>query len=234
MDQAPPQTSIKPGDQEESAIKRNLINGFYASGIHPFNPRKVLDKIPGTSENDNNPGPIVENALSELLRANRFGGQNNQRIQGKRKLINIEPGKSVATIDSSSSDEAVDQPESDNTSNDKINDSNTVEEVEYTQPDPQLLVPECFVLVNFLGGKRLSMQYKYVCKIQSQFSETEYTVVGYKSTNQEKTAFKLVPKDISTVPLSDISAILPLPANVDGTAAEIKFEKKVDVQELLK
>ncbi|KAF2890097.1 hypothetical protein ILUMI_16075 [Ignelater luminosus] len=68
MNQVATQSNAKPEDQQESAIKRNLINGFYATGIHTFNANKVLDKIPGTS---NDPRPTVDDTLSQLLRENR-------------------------------------------------------------------------------------------------------------------------------------------------------------------
>ncbi|KAF2890098.1 hypothetical protein ILUMI_16076 [Ignelater luminosus] len=117
--------------------------------------------------------------------------------------------------------------------NENVTSITEVEEVKYLQPDPEILVPETFVLVNFVGGRRNSVQYKYVCKIQSQFSETEYTVVGFISIDEDKTIFKLVPKDISTVPLSDICAMLPAPVNVDDTGV-ISFGKKVEVREYLR
>jgi hypothetical protein len=233
MDQVIAQTNDKPGDHHESAVKRNLINGFYATGIHPFNPNKVLNKIPGTSHL-HDPRPIVDDALTELLRENRFG-QNTQRVQRKRKRINVEPGRSVTTADSSSSDEGeetLDIP-NDNECSENEDPPVEAEEVEYLQPEPELLVPGRFVLVNFIGGKRNSVTYKYVCKIQEQFSETEYTVVGLKSTNEGNTTFKLKPLDISTVPLSDICAVLPVPINnVENDV--ISFGKKVEVLEYSK
>lgn len=69
MNQVTPKTSTKPGDSQGSKIKRNLKNGFYATGIYPFNPSKAMDKIP---EQDD-PQLVVNDALLELLRKNCFG-----------------------------------------------------------------------------------------------------------------------------------------------------------------
>ncbi|KAF2892526.1 hypothetical protein ILUMI_13648 [Ignelater luminosus] len=96
------QSNAKPGDQQEPAIKGNLTNRFYATGIHPLNVNKVLDRIPGTS---NDPRPTVDDTLLQLLREDLFR-QSKQRIQRKRKRIHVVPGKSVATANSSSSDKA--------------------------------------------------------------------------------------------------------------------------------
>lgn len=86
---------------------------------------------------------------------------------------------------------------------------NEILEVNYLEPKPENWLPQRLVLPNFVGGKRNTVKYKYVCKILSQFSETEYTLVGYKVTNKSKTAFKFVPSDTSTVSVADICAILP-------------------------
>lgn len=67
----------------------------------------------------------------------------------------------------------------------------------------------------------------------SKFSDNEYTVVGFKSTDKTKTNFKLVPKDVSTVPVSDICAILPNLAN-ENEATQINFGKGVEVFEFSK
>uniref|UniRef100_A0A6P7F1U5 Uncharacterized protein LOC114324280 n=1 Tax=Diabrotica virgifera virgifera TaxID=50390 RepID=A0A6P7F1U5_DIAVI len=52
----------RPGDKEESAVRRNLINSFAATGIYPLNKCEVLNKLP-SNEND---GEIVQNVESVL------------------------------------------------------------------------------------------------------------------------------------------------------------------------
>ncbi|KAG5864577.1 hypothetical protein JTB14_017149 [Gonioctena quinquepunctata] len=50
----------------ESAIKRNLINYFRSTGIHPADREQVFKKLPPEQVAD--PTPIVEKALTAFLR----------------------------------------------------------------------------------------------------------------------------------------------------------------------
>lgn len=235
MDKVKAQSSTKPGDQEESAINRNMINGFYATGIHPLNRHKVMEKIPDAAQD---PVREVNDSLTDLLRENRFGQKSERRVR-KKKRLNIEPGKSVATHESSSSEDeeagralSYNENDEEQVEDQTMSEGDELQEVEYLHPQKDLLVEGAFVLVKFVTGKRRSITYKYVCKVQVQFSETEYTVLGLKSVDPEKSVFKLVPKDISTVPFSDIIAILPTPRNGDDDSI-FDFEQKVDVYEVL-
>lgn len=89
MDQLVVQSNVKLGGRQESVMNRNLINGFYATGLHRFNFGKVLNKIPFGTQNA---GPIIQDTF--MLSENRYG-QNVQRIQSKIEINNIEQGKSV-------------------------------------------------------------------------------------------------------------------------------------------
>ena len=45
--------------------KQNLVNGFKACGIHPFNPQEVYAKLP--SENTMSPGKALDQSLLDTL-----------------------------------------------------------------------------------------------------------------------------------------------------------------------
>ncbi|KAF5305412.1 hypothetical protein FQR65_LT07738 [Abscondita terminalis] len=103
-------------------------------------------------------------------------------------------------------------PDNDSSTEEHLTPQAEAEEVAYLQPVAELLVPGCYVL----------------------FSENEYTVVGLKSTNEEKTTFKLIATDVSTVPSSDICALLPIPVVDAGDENTVRFGRKVDVKEFSK
>lgn len=88
-----------PGDDEPSAIRRNLINSFAATGIYPLNKFEVLQKIP-TDENECQTVNNVESVLTDFLKEKRFGKDDAAKPRRKKRL-NIQPGKSIATVEDS-------------------------------------------------------------------------------------------------------------------------------------
>lgn len=77
----------------------NLISGFSATGIFPFNPEKVLGKIPSTSAA--NPENPVSTALISFLQEKRFRAEPRTTRQ-RRTRRNVIPGKSVSARHSTS------------------------------------------------------------------------------------------------------------------------------------
>ncbi|KAG5895026.1 hypothetical protein JTB14_014765 [Gonioctena quinquepunctata] len=78
-----------------SGIKRNMMSGFCATGVHPFNKNKVLDRLPREhkiSEQE------VESTLTTFLKESRYGNSSNQPAR-KKKRLDVAPGKSIATRD---------------------------------------------------------------------------------------------------------------------------------------
>lgn len=95
MDQKPPKND-KDACMELSAVKRNLVSSFKATGIVPLDRNRVLNKLPRES-----PSPevetVVRDSLTEFLREQRFG--NESQPPRKRTRLQIEPGKSISTVD---------------------------------------------------------------------------------------------------------------------------------------
>ncbi|KAI8432605.1 hypothetical protein MSG28_013591, partial [Choristoneura fumiferana] len=87
MDEAKP----KP-NSITSGIKRNMMSAFYATGIHPFNKNKVLDRLPRESLDENE----VESTLTNFLKDSRYGNSSNEPAR-KKKRLDVAPGKSIAT-----------------------------------------------------------------------------------------------------------------------------------------
>lgn len=75
----------------EISNKVNICSGFRATGIVPFNPQKILQKLP---EYDEENKYTVDNALLDYLKANRAA---NPTPKTKNKKVNVAPGKSVSS-----------------------------------------------------------------------------------------------------------------------------------------
>lgn len=95
MDQKPP----KNNDDDLSAVKRNLITIFKTKGIVRLDRHRVLKKLPSQS-----PSPemetVVQKSLTEFLREQRFINSHESQPPTKRTRLQIEPGKSISTVDS--------------------------------------------------------------------------------------------------------------------------------------
>lgn len=81
-------------DTGRNGIKQNLISGFEATGVVPFEPNNVLHKIPGFAENLDE--EVTNSSLISFLKEKRFGNANkNRQTRRKRTGLNIKPRKSI-------------------------------------------------------------------------------------------------------------------------------------------
>lgn len=88
-----------------------------------------------------------------------------------------------------------------------------------------------FALVQFKGGKRNSIFYKYVCSIE-RVVDNDIEVAGLKSIDNTKENFALKPNDISFVTQDQIIGVLPFPEiKMKGERIYYHFIKKVPVLE---
>ena len=92
----------------EGNSKQNLVNGFKACGIHPFNPEEVYRKLP--SENTMTTSP--SKALDTLANMRGEDAETAQ-TRPKEKRLDVQPGKSIAENLSSESDESDEESEED-------------------------------------------------------------------------------------------------------------------------
>lgn len=99
-----------------------------------------------------------------------------------------------------------------NSSNDFNDDPMDLEEVLYQQPKWSLIQPGAYILVDFIGGLRMKQHFKYVCHVISvDDDDGEIIVKGMKKENDEGDEFSVVENDMSTIGISMIQAILPVP-----------------------
>ena len=76
----------------------NLKSGFEAIGICPFNPDRVLKKLPQEPANaDNDPASLVSETVVELLKNMRYG--SDEPTRHKKSKLNVAPGKSISLED---------------------------------------------------------------------------------------------------------------------------------------
>lgn len=73
--------------------KQNILSGFKATGIHPFNPYEVYKKLP---EYKDNIKYDVDQTLLDYLKQNK---QPNPITKGKNTKLNVPSGKSISSSD---------------------------------------------------------------------------------------------------------------------------------------
>ncbi|KAJ2947755.1 hypothetical protein O0L34_g9534 [Tuta absoluta] len=252
MDEKPPKN--KETEQETSAVKRNLISSFKATGIFPFDREQVLKRLP-----QEGPVPDVENVvrdqLTEFLKEQRLGKASEPAR--KKKRLQVEAGKSISTVDVpldpeeqveaemnistqnepldpeeeveagrsvSTPVEPLDPKEQDRP--DRHDDDNTDSESEnnYNNRGPEI---GQFILAKF-GSKKGKKTYHYVCSIEDICDE-KLVVQGYKSQKKTKKIFRPVPNDVSEIETCDIITFLPQPT-FDGES--YNFPADVMIKEL--
>lgn len=86
-------------------VSQNLISGFIKCGISPFDPIKVLSRIPSTSVNNDEIENNVSSAVLEVLNTLRNGNESEEPRKRKSKL-NIQAGKSIQVEDLNSGHES--------------------------------------------------------------------------------------------------------------------------------
>lgn len=72
----------------------NIISGFKSTGIVPFNPDKVINKLPGS--NQQTMTYTIDNALLDWLKDTRRA-EPNKKVRNKK--LDVPPGKSVSEKD---------------------------------------------------------------------------------------------------------------------------------------
>ncbi|KAJ8971221.1 hypothetical protein NQ314_000823 [Rhamnusium bicolor] len=165
MDEVPP----KDVSKEKSAIKQNLISGFDACGLVPFNPDRVLRKLPNDSVTVNVETEVTDR-LTKFLRIQRYTVTKSPCLRNK---MLIEQDVSVTL-----------ELNDDETDGDISSDEG--EPLEYIQPTLINIVIDKFVLVKFLSGSRKKPESRYVCLIKNVLDDFEFEVVGLKSAQSRR------------------------------------------------
>ncbi|CAH0399622.1 unnamed protein product [Chilo suppressalis] len=221
MDQVANKKDNDSLSSNSSAISRNLISSFEATAIYPWNKDRVLNKLPRDEIEVDAP---VRDVLVSYLKDQRYG---SEAVPAKKKKtrLHVQPGKSVATIDSEESeqDEVEDRAEQETIDDDKDEEVQSIHlDVEKAGPsnenayDSESDADQCegpevgnFILAKFQSTKG-KKTYKYVCMIED-VSENKIVVKGLKSVKKDKKKFRVVEDDISIIEETDVIMYLPQP-----------------------
>nr|CAH7753389.1 unnamed protein product [Callosobruchus chinensis] len=221
-------------NKSNDAIKNNLISSFQATGIDPFDPERVLHKIPC---NDNDPVTDVNNALLNYLQEQRYPVAPTRR-NVKRQRLTVEPGKSVTANNDSSSDSDVHESvTNDNSDDEPFCDlqEDVRQETEYFVPRFEYIEVGNFVLVKVLGGSRKTV-YRYTAIVEKVISEQgkqELELLGMKTANKTRKLFAAQQDDQSLADIEDVIVVLPTPSIVvEHGKITYVFEEEVDVSEM--
>ena len=225
MDKVPPKTP----DGEKSAIKRNLLSGFEACGIAPFNPNRVLEKLPQDAINEDE----LRSSLTDFLKDLRYNS-GSEKSRRKKKLLAAEPGQSISApkpFEEYSDDDGNEHLKLDKSDND-VDLGKDEEEVEYFSPTLENITEGKFLLVRFLSGSRKKTEFRYVCMVKEVLEKEEIEVQGLKSAGSRK-IFKILENDISTVPFKDVVALLPDPTleKISDRIQKYHFHGEINIKE---
>lgn len=220
----------------DNAIKNDLISSFQATGIIPIDPERVLRKIPA---DDNDPRADVSETLLNYLQQQRFSAAPTRR-NIKRQKLTVEPGRSVTANNDSSSESDVNEPVTNDNSDDEPLEEDVQEAVrhesEYFEPRIEDIEVGKFVLVKVLGGSRKKTVYRYTAVVQGMNSVEgiqEIEVLGLKSCDKSRKLFAPQPNDEFVADLEDVIAILPTPSVTNlNDKVTYSFEKEIDVFEM--
>jgi len=76
----------------------NLVSGFQSTGICPFNPDRVMTKLPReTTVAAQQPAAVVSETVVELLKDMRYG--SDEPARRRKSKLNVKPGKSISADD---------------------------------------------------------------------------------------------------------------------------------------
>ena len=84
----------------------NIISGFRSCGISPFNPEKVLSKLPGSERINESHEEVFSESLLSFLRTSRSSSASRGRGRGRGRRLNVRPGASVQIRDEEDEDNA--------------------------------------------------------------------------------------------------------------------------------
>uniref|UniRef100_A0A915IQR8 HTH psq-type domain-containing protein n=1 Tax=Romanomermis culicivorax TaxID=13658 RepID=A0A915IQR8_ROMCU len=94
-------------NRASSRCNDNLKAGFEACGICPFNPKRVLKKVPGEEDTESQDSSVCSEALSEsvlaVLQTMRFDKKDKPKVS--KKKLKVDAGKSITEICATDSDD---------------------------------------------------------------------------------------------------------------------------------
>lgn len=211
-----------------SPFKRVL---FWPSQTAKVKKGKAREKIPSVASSDEWTTYFTkkEQAKQELQRQKEERAAERIRKRAAKEISLSQKSKKRRPVTSSSSsdDEIFPLASSDEWSDD--HDEQCVEVESVTTTNVQ---PGSFVLATFLGGKRATTKFRFVCVVQA-IDGDDVQVMGMRSHEGRKSIFVTKDTDVCYITMSQINGVLPTP-NMKQLGARIHycFPGLVDVHEL--
>lgn len=110
----------------------------------------------------------------------------------------------------------------------------SLEDVLLVKCEGEELVPNDFIVVKVIGGKRGKQSFHYVSIVQNVEKQEKYVeLMGLRSVDKAKTLFAPKEKDVFSASFTDVLGKLPSPELVqDGRKIVYKFSGRVLVKEM--
>lgn len=204
-------------------IKNNLVSGFKATGIVPFNPDSVLRKLP--DYNDDHSKEVADNLIT-FLKEQRFS-HATQVIRRKNKRLRVAPGVSVTANDSEEevTEEAtgvVDNADAVIIESDDISNKPVYESINIGN----------YLLVKVKSSRLKCIIYKYAVFVVKKMGKNELKVNGLKSMDSNHSTFKFIENDVFIIRFNDVISLLPEPQVITIRGrTKYQFPSCVDVLE---
>jgi len=214
-------------------IKNNLVSGFKATGIVPFNPDSVLRRLPDYNDDHANE---VNNNLIEFLREQRFTPSTHMNRR-KNKRLRIAPGVSVTANDSEEEVNEEAEEEVTEEAHKQVNVDNTdsivvVSEDIQNQPVYEQINKGKYLLIQLKSSRIKGTIYKYANIVIKKTRKDELQVNGLKSMDSQHSTFKFVENDVFTITLDDVISLLPEPQVITIRGrTKYQFPSSVNVKE---
>lgn len=173
---------------------KNVIAGFQACGIVPYNPERVLQKIPQRNEAEENNEMFERSwtdSFKDQLKELRQGSSETQkRPRGKR--INIQAGKSVNPRDiDGNNDENIPSEDSDSDDNSNVSMENEEENLLEDEEMPQREIKEGdFVLTEFVTQKNPRL---FIGKVEEKVNDNLLTIKFLRKVIGKKQIYFVFP-----------------------------------------
>ncbi|KAJ4451738.1 hypothetical protein ANN_03209 [Periplaneta americana] len=215
--------------RQRAEVNHETVKSYFLNieeaimGLIPFNPDKVLNKLPDKEHGPSNSADAWSSSFEEMLKSARYGRNSTTNARRRRKL-NVPPGRSISSRDlrngghnddletrrDFNGNERTKRREEDESSEDDIME----QEIEIVQEEEQnrILEEEAFVLVKYPYWKENEQLNRQFVGVAREVGAKEVSVRYLRSYQNSKSVFIFpeVPDDDS-VEKHQIVKVLPVP-----------------------
>lgn len=215
-------TRIKPERYGEVLTSEEVMNRLQKAEIEKQLKLKIKQENQGKKRRKINEGGLKKKGIAEEAKEKM---DLLDKPEQKKKLITVKQYKpkthsakrNLNFEDSSDMDEEIDEEDMFSAPLSPLV-LEEPDEVQYIAPSKENIKPGTHVLVNIVGGYRKTINYKYVCCIQSVLQDEEeddsdhnIRVMGLKREDDHATTFYPDVSDIFMITMNQIVGVLPEP-----------------------